>query len=539
MTNSDHHSSATASLDAPAIGPDADAHGLWTTRFVRLLGVVLVARMVYAAIVPLDLISDESYYWEWSRRPAWGYYSKPPMIAWLIAASTRLFGSTEFTVRLPAVLLSTAGLIPVFLLARRLYDARVAFWTMLAVLASPGGVVSGLLMTIDAPLLCCWATGVYAVWRMLEPDSKWIRWCLLATLATGLGLLSKQTMLALPALVGLFLLLRAEDRRQLARPGVWLWGCGSLLFLVPVLWWNAANGWITFEHTQHHFEAETVSLGKRLGRAAEYMGGQFGVVSPVTCWLVAIVFAGCFLAFTKLARRERFLLMLSGVPLYGVVLLSFKQRVQPNWPAPFYVCGLILATGWALGQFDLAAWTTRWRSHFRPGLVVGAILGGITLLVPYAALVTSLGGTEADPTRRLRGWEEFGTKIQEVRTTLPSPEGTFLVTVGDRANASELAFYLPDQPKVHRWNSGNRIESQYELWPRLDEVGRDGLIVVPAGVDLPPDLAGSFGDVRRLSTTRVPLGGETAREYDVYFGRSFGGWPKPAPLAARAAATRG
>ena len=50
-------------------------------RVLILLMIVLILRMLYVAIVPLDLAPDEAYYWDWSRQLDWGYYSKPPMVA--------------------------------------------------------------------------------------------------------------------------------------------------------------------------------------------------------------------------------------------------------------------------------------------------------------------------------------------------------------------------------------------------------------------------------------------------------------------------
>src|SRR5438067_13939778 len=60
---------------------------------------------------PLDLAPDEAHYWHWSRNPDWSYYSKGPLVAWLIRGSCELFGDlsvrlvgTEMlAVRLPAV----------------------------------------------------------------------------------------------------------------------------------------------------------------------------------------------------------------------------------------------------------------------------------------------------------------------------------------------------------------------------------------------------------------------------------------------------
>ena len=42
---------------------------------------------------------DEAQYWWWSTELAWGYYSKPPMIAALIHLSTTLFGDGVVGVR--------------------------------------------------------------------------------------------------------------------------------------------------------------------------------------------------------------------------------------------------------------------------------------------------------------------------------------------------------------------------------------------------------------------------------------------------------
>src|SRR2546429_9562997 len=71
-----------------------------------LVGVLAITglRLVWLALQPADLFPDEAQYWVWSQQLALGYYSKPPLVAWLIAATTRLFGDSEFAVRLSAPL---------------------------------------------------------------------------------------------------------------------------------------------------------------------------------------------------------------------------------------------------------------------------------------------------------------------------------------------------------------------------------------------------------------------------------------------------
>lgn len=74
--------------------------------FLTLAGVFLL-RSSYLFINGLDLIGDEAYYWDWSRQLDWCYYSKPPMVAWLIRLFTELGGNTVAMVRLPTVVLGT------------------------------------------------------------------------------------------------------------------------------------------------------------------------------------------------------------------------------------------------------------------------------------------------------------------------------------------------------------------------------------------------------------------------------------------------
>src|SRR5690348_6451964 len=79
-----------------------------------------VARLVWLAVGRADLYPDEAQYWLWSLHPAFGYYSKPPLVAWLIAATTALFGEDELAIRLAAPLLHFGASLVIFAIARRL-----------------------------------------------------------------------------------------------------------------------------------------------------------------------------------------------------------------------------------------------------------------------------------------------------------------------------------------------------------------------------------------------------------------------------------
>src|SRR5580704_4278187 len=89
-------------------------------RWRTLAGVLITAsaalHLAYLAYdCPLDLAPDEAHYWDWSRHLDWSYYSKGPLVAYLIRGSCLLTGpwsqqlihSEMLAVRLPAVLCGT------------------------------------------------------------------------------------------------------------------------------------------------------------------------------------------------------------------------------------------------------------------------------------------------------------------------------------------------------------------------------------------------------------------------------------------------
>ena len=54
------------------------------TRLVfAALALILAVRAAAVLVSPLNLYADEAQYWRWAQGLAWGYYSKPPMIACL------------------------------------------------------------------------------------------------------------------------------------------------------------------------------------------------------------------------------------------------------------------------------------------------------------------------------------------------------------------------------------------------------------------------------------------------------------------------
>jgi len=498
------------------------------SRVFIILSCLLTARLIYAAIVPLDLAPDEAYYWDWSRQLDYGYYSKPPMVAWLIGLSTSLGGNTPFFVRLPAVLLGTIGLGFLYLLGKRMFSPQVGFWAMCAAMLTPGNVVMSLLMTIDAPLMFCWCGTLYFFWQLLEDNKQTFKWMLLATVTCGLGFLCKQTMLGFLPLTMMYLLWQPTQRQQLKRPAVWGWAICSLLFLSPVLYWNSQNGWITLEHTQAHFQTNEASLLRHFVRSMEYSASQFGVASPITYGLFVLVGFAVLLSIHKLDKKTAFLTTFSVIPLLAVWGLSFLQRIQPNWPAPFYPAGMLLLTAWALESVNLGDWLARCRPAFKPGLLVGGLCCLMTYAMPFALPLVGLKGSACDVTARLHGWQDLGIRTAEVLQQLPDVDQQQIVAVTGRIPVSPLAFYTKGHPRVFRWNESGIVDCQHDLWNGPKSAQSDKIMVLTeANMKLPARLQSAVSNIEKRNRIRVPIGYDRHHSFDVWIVTGLSDWPNP------------
>ncbi len=485
------------------------------------LGAVLIVRTAFILISPVDLIADESYYWDWSRRLDFGYYSKPPMIAWINWLSSSVLGVNEFAVRFPAALFGTIGLIWVFQLGAKLFSFRVGLFSVILLSLTPGQTVMSFLMTIDAPFLFFWVATLYSFWMMTSDKNPKFRWCALTALWLGLGLLSKQTMLGFLPLGGLFLLLTPSRRHLCYSPRVWGTALFGLLFLIPVLYWNYQNDWITFEHTASHFQETSVALSTRLARFGEFILGQIGVVSPVLWFAVMATLFAAFRQFPRLTDAERYLLCFSGVPLVAIIILSATRRLEPNWPAACYPAGVILASSVLLGRStitDLFKNRDRlMKSCWRTGLAFSLATYAAITVVPSSPLA----GSPIDITARLRGWKQLAIRFDELQKQnglSDSNNNRLIISTAGRDITSALAFYLPDQPLIPFWSQDDAgIQCQYDLWDRPDlKQHSEAIIVTEVDPVLPESLDKSYAQWDSLGIISVRLGGGRIRKYEVF-----------------------
>jgi 4-amino-4-deoxy-L-arabinose transferase-like glycosyltransferase len=497
----------------------------------RVIGIILilaVCRILYLAFVPIELAADEAYYWDWSRQLDWGYYSKPPMIAWIAAMSTAIGGLNEFALRMPAVILGALALWGVFGTARAMYGARVGWWAFLIAATSPGNAAMSLFMTIDAPFLCAWCFAVWSVWELFRSDHPAARWLPLAILSTGLGLLSKQTMLALIPLTGAWLATRCDKNQPFPWKRYGTWAAGSLLFCLPAVLWNLMNSWLTVQHTREHFQWRSQSWTRHLTYYFEYAASQAGILSPLTYLLITMVSVVALCEWRRLQDRERFVLSLGLIPLLAITGLSFVQRIQPNWPVAFHLTGMIFLSAWVENAWSSPWLPSAWRTWFPTGLKVGVAFVVLFYAMPMVIPTTTLAGGSVDPLSRLRGWKPLARAVEQVLQSVDEGQKPLLITMSGRGIVSELAFYLPDHPRVYHWNAAGTVVSQHDVWgwPILEQ-DRDVVVITAAGQPLPDAFVEASASSAYLRTLRQERGGPRHDDYDVWVVRGLREWPKP------------
>lgn len=165
------------------------------------------------------------------------YSEKPPLLFWLIAASSFATGGVdEVSARLPSLVAAITALFFLFGLARRLFDRRLA-WVAVLVFATSGRILwQARVGQIDMLLLACVTAAMYFFARgWLEHRRGFYR---LFFVAAGLGTLAKGPVGLLPPLLSalLFVWLSGERRRWReigVLSGLAIWAGVVLLWFVP------------------------------------------------------------------------------------------------------------------------------------------------------------------------------------------------------------------------------------------------------------------------------------------------------------------
>jgi 4-amino-4-deoxy-L-arabinose transferase-like glycosyltransferase len=478
---------------------------LWKIALAAALAVTLV-RVVVLILSPLQLYPDEAQYWWWAQSLSLGYFSKPPLIAFIVRLTTVLFGNAEWAIRIASPLLHGATSLLLFGIARQAFPdrPRLALWSTLAYLTLPGISYSSGLISTDVPLLFFWALALFAFLRALD-DASW-RWPILCGIAIGLGLLAKYAMLyfVLGAVVAA-LVVPAARRVVFSLRGLAILVIAAAV-LSPNVFWNAAHGFPTVAHTESNAGWDHARFG--LAGLADFVGGQFGVFGP-------LLMAALLVAFWRIAREkprsnpELILAAFCLPPLLLILVQSFISEANANWAATAYVAGTPLAVD------QLRRWGERW------ALWTSLAIDGFVMVVLWIILVAppfadAIGA--GNIFKRQEGWKTIGDAVTAEAQRTPYD---FIVTE-NRSLVAELLYYAgPSRSSIRIWDRDAREANHFEMTMRLTRPAAHVLLLV-----MPEDASEvlpSFDSAALEKTIVIPVGGHRLRVIRLYDAHDYRG----------------
>lgn len=303
------------------------------TVFVLIWFAVQAIKLHIAAT--LAPFGDEAFYWQESRALDWSFTDVPPATAVLIRAGETVFGHSPLGMRSLFLLLGAALPLWLWQVARRESDVASASWVAIGWLLLPLGGTLGVMAMPDVPLTLAALAMLSGLLRLARGEAH-------GNVLLGVGLalawLSHyRAAMLLPGGIGLLLCVRGA-RAWWSRRGFWFALAAGSLGLLPLLLFNASQGWsgLSFQLVERHpwrFHAD--GLAQPLEQALVVTPLLYGVLlwALWRSWRVRNEsLAAAVLAWSGLS-------VAIGYFVFG--LFGDDLRFRLHWPLPAYVAALI------------------------------------------------------------------------------------------------------------------------------------------------------------------------------------------------------
>ncbi len=438
--------------------------------FLILIVVLLAIRIFWTVFGTFDLVPDEAYYWDWSRHPDWSYYSKGPMVAYLIYLSTHLGGNYAFWVRFPSIVLSTITIWLIYNFSLSLFHSkRISFYTAFVFSCIPLFFIGSMLMTIDCPLFFFWTLAVYSLYKAIFLEQRGYWW--LASISLGLGLMTKFVMIFWVVSILLFLITSRNYRKHLYTPYPYICIVLGLIFLIPQIYWNYKNQWAMFIHFLHK---GGVGEGLTLHPLYffRYLGSQAGVINPLFFFgVVYAMYESVRRGFKKCDEKFRFLASFF-IPVFAFyTLLSFHNKIGTNWLVVGYLTPIIAG---------ISLWDEFKQKIIKPNQIrnlkiLSRLSFGVSLLVIMIVLFSEIFyflpiefSPRLDITNRAKGWRTVGNEINRQLKEMKSENKVFILS-NKYQFCAEIAFYTPEHPNTYCYYS-TPFQNQYYFWNDFEQL---------------------------------------------------------------------
>jgi hypothetical protein len=492
----------------------------YSQKVYLLIFFAAIAKIIAAPF--LELGNDEVYYWTYALQLDFNHFDHPPLVGFLIRASTlNMHWVSELSMRMGAIISASLGCYFIFKTTTVLSNERAGFNA--AILYQAGvytGFIAGFFILPDSAQLIFWTAALYVMSLLLFTNKeKQIGYWILLGLLIGLATLSKVHGLFLWAGFGAYLIF--TNYKRLFSVGFILAVFVSLLCMVPIVYWNISYDFITY---RFHSERVTHS-GIDIASLTTELVGEVLYQNPFVYFLMV----SAVIAFRKISFQQknsgRWLLWMS-IPLVFVFwMVALFNPTLPHWSGPAFIPLMILA-GIFIDQ-KKGSWSIYFLNT-SVGFVFTILLALLVIVQKYPGNFGSqqknnLG--EYCPTLDLSGWKDFSTAFKNlvvedqsnhVMGKAPS------IIVGKWFPAGHLEFYTARTTGLPLIGIGPLQDIHKFAWlnkqrPTLT-LGADAYCIVPSNVpfDVTEAYGSYFGTIDAPITIEQKRGGVVVRNFLVY-----------------------
>ena len=468
--------------------------------FYCFLLVVLMFRVFSNFILNAPLHFDEAQYWTWSRTIQWGYYSKPPLIAWLIKLNAGLCGNQESCLRLFSPLMHsiTAGVIfyTSYYLSK---DIKTGIFSALLYLLMPGVTYSSFFISTDVPLLMFASITGLLIIKMMESESKDILSFIFLALCLSMGILSKYAMFFFLISILISSLFSEKIKRLILSLKFFILFLLVIILISPHIFWNLKNNLVTFSHTFDN--ANTDNLKFNFFEPIFFIVSQFGIFGVFPLLLVFLEI-NSFSKIKELDEIQKILIIWFIFPILLITILALFSRANANWAIVGYPFGCVFLGTLVFKRNPVRVQSLSIFSQFF-----------LTSIFLFFLLF------ENPIFNPLLKWSYAVSLSKEISEELKKGEN-FGFIADDREDYAHMLYYLRDlKIPMAKWNGDKKIDDHFELTTNTNNLS--GLDVIFLTRTYPtPIMEKTSTRIIKLKSLEYTISNKK-REYNIFLIRNW------------------
>ena len=439
-----------------------------------LIFLIFIFRIFALFLSPLEISADEAQYWLWSQKFEFGYFSKPPMIAWIISLSNLFFGESLAYIRLFAPIINFFTAFILFLLFKEIFNKEnyISLIVPLIWLSMPIVGIGSFLISTDTPLIFFWSLSLLFIFYAIKNNS--LSFWFIAGLLSGLAIMSKYAGMFLLLGVILYHLFHKSKKNSLISFIVYI--IGIIFTSSPSIIWNINNNFYTILHLSDNAVIDSPKYN--LNGSIQFLLDQIFVIGP-------IMFLIFIFSLFKINKKISWLIWFV-LPVFVVMTIQgFFSEANANWAATA-LPGLCIFCGFYLQKRLYLSISS---------ILINIIFSFIIILISMFGNISEYG-LKSDPLRKLKGWENLSEII--IKKSKEHKVNYFIVS--RRGIAAPLIYYLRESDiKIRLLPLDKSPKNHYELNYSLKKNESKKIIFIAEDNTIPL-IWKNFAEIKKLKT---------------------------------------